>query len=180
MKLAAPFAVLGMTAVPAAARDIAEHGAKLFADACLTSSALALDGKSSASDAVAAAAEADKVMRRASRNGLTKDIVGRAQVKMSGDQKKSDYWCYVTSKDLGPDDVTKYFDWLNKIAGEGKKAKSKGPAKWDDGAKDYIAGRHARYEVPGRSLYLEAYHFRSSEGPVGSFSIHIVHTVSGN
>ena len=89
----------------------------------------------------------------------------------------SDFWCYVTSKDLGPDDVTKYFGWLNKIAGEGKKANSIGPAKWDDGSRAYISGRHAKYESPGRSLYLEALHFNSPKGPVGSFSIHIVHTV---
>ncbi|MFZ7092046.1 hypothetical protein [Primorskyibacter sp. 2E233] len=181
MRLAAIIPFCLVLAGPASAQDLAERGAKLFVSACLNSEALALDRRSSFEDGVRAVAVADHTFAAAKRQGITKGLSGRPEVTVSRDRTESDYWCHVSSKDLTADDVTKYFAWVQKKAGNGKKPTSTGPAKWDDAPYDrYISGRRAEFKSKGRSLLLEAFHFKSSKGPVGSFTVHIVHSVSDN
>tara|TARA_R110001583_G_scaffold189416_1_gene352345 strand:- start:84270 stop:84812 length:543 start_codon:yes stop_codon:yes gene_type:complete len=180
VKLAATIFSFAVAATPVSASDLAERAAKLFGEACLNQSALSLGAGSTVADAHEAGKVASQTFVAYSRKGLTQNLVGEPQYTVSADKRSGDFFCHVSSKDLGAADLEKYFAWLSQTAGQGKKPTKSGPAKWDDGTQAYIAGKRAEFVTNGRTLLLEAYHFNSAKGPVGSFSVHIKHTVSGS
>ncbi|RBP92719.1 hypothetical protein DFO80_10631 [Rhodobacter sp. 140A] len=177
-KVGIAWLVLMLTAGAVSAADLAERAAAVFADACLCPTALALKDGSDFGEGAGAAAMADTAFSRAVSRGLTDGFVGRSSYTIPADKKAGTYKCYVTSKDLTQADVEKFFGWLVKSSSTGARPTKTGPAKWEDGmGPSPISGKRAEFVSPGRSLVLEAFHFISEKGPVGSIFVTITHRV---
>ncbi|PCJ04522.1 MAG: hypothetical protein COB16_18495 [Rhodobacteraceae bacterium] len=178
MKVSAPILFLLLATSSVNAMGLTDRAAKVFERACLSKQVLALGNGSEVGDGAVAVLHAGNIFARDEANGKTKGLVGQPTYNLGRSKKTGVFKCYIASKDLSAGDVTKRFNRLKRIAGQGSKPSYVGPAKFDDDTNRYIEGKRAEFESEGRKLLLELFFFQSDKGPVGALYLTLEHKVS--